>query len=180
MKKEIKLTSFKKLTTERLLLRSLKATDKKEILILRSDPVVNKYIDRPPTTKIEEALLFIKNRNDNLKENKALYWAITLKENPKLIGTICLWNFSEDKKTAELGYELLPAFQGKGIMSEAIKKVIETSFEKMGVEMLEAFTHKDNQKSRLLLSKNNFLHDINRKDEDNINNAIFILKKQES
>lgn len=177
MKKEINLTSFKELTTERLLLRFLKATDKKEIFILRSDPVINKYIDRPAPTKIEEALLFIKNRNENIKENKALYWAITLKGNPKVIGTICLWNFSEDKKTAELGYELFPAYQGKGIMSEAIKKVIESAFEIMGVETLEAFTHKDNQKSRLLLSKNNFLHDPERKDEDYVNNVIFILKK---
>ena len=177
MKKEINFTSFKELTTERLLLRFLKATDKKEIFILRSDPVINKYIDRPAPTKIEEAMLFIKNRNDNIKENKALYWAITLNENPKLIGTICLWNFSEDKKTAEVGYELFPAFQGKGIMSEAIKKVIESAFENMGVETLEAFTHKDNQKSRSLLSKNNFFYDPIRKDEDNINNVIFILKK---
>ncbi|MEO9069686.1 MAG: hypothetical protein ABI261_01545, partial [Ginsengibacter sp.] len=68
MKKEMNFTSFKELTTERLLLRSLKATDKKEIFILRSDQVINKYIDRPAPTKIEEALLFIKNRNENIKE----------------------------------------------------------------------------------------------------------------
>ncbi|HUZ61880.1 MAG TPA: GNAT family N-acetyltransferase [Hanamia sp.] len=178
MKKEINFTSFKELKTERLLLRSLKTTDKKEIFFLRSDPEINRYIMRTKTSTIEEALSFIKSRNNDLKENKSFYWAITIKGNPKLIGTICLWNFSEDKKTAELGYELFPAFQGRGIMNEAVKKVIELSFQNMEVETLEAFTHKDNIKSKLLLLKNNFSHDPKRKDEDNTDNLIFVLKKK--
>ena len=177
MKPKKEFTSFKELTTERLLLRSLKATDKKEIFILRSDPGINKYIDRTKTTNVEEALQFIKKRNDDINENKALYWAITIKENPKLIGTICLWNFSEDKKIAELGYELLQKFQGEGIMDESVKKVIEFAFQTIGIKTIEAFTHKDNLKSRALLLNNNFLPDIKRRDEDNINNVIFILRE---
>ncbi len=178
MKEKINFTSFKELKTERLLLRFLKSTDKREIFMLRSDPKINKYIDRPQPINMEEALQFIKNRNHDLKENKSLYWAITLKDNPKLIGTICLWNFSEDIKTAELGYELFSAFQGKGMMNEAVKKVVETAFIKMGLGAIEAFTHKDNVKSRSLLLRNNFLPDLKRKDEDNFDNLIFVLRKK--
>ena len=177
MKEEINLASYPELTTDRLTLRQLEDTDENEIFILRSDEQINQYIDRAKPTKIEEARQFITRINNNIKENKAFYWAITLKGNPKLIGTICLWNFSEDKKTVELGYELFPEFQGKGIMDEAVKKVIGFTFQTIGINTMEAFTHKDNLKSRSLLLKNNFLPDIKRKDEDNINNVIFILKK---
>jgi ribosomal-protein-alanine N-acetyltransferase len=178
MKEKKEFISFKELTTERLLLRSLKAIDKKEIFVLRSDPGINKYIARPKPINMEEALQFIRMRNDDIRENKSLYWAITLKGNPRLIGTICLWNFSEDGKTAEIGYELFPHSQGKGIMDEAVKKVIAFAFQTLGLHLLEAFTHKDNLKSRSLLSKNNFLPDITRTDEDNKDNAIFVLMKQ--
>lgn len=177
MKKEITLSSFTELTTVRLILRQLKPTDDNEIFKLRSDDYINQYIDRPKKTSIEESRQFIIKINNGINENKSFYWAITFKENPQLIGTICLWNLSEDKKTVELGYELNQKFHGQGIMSEAIKKVIEFAFENIGVTTIEACTHKDNLKSTSLLLKNNFSIDSTRKDEENINNIIFILTK---
>ena len=177
MKKEINLTSFTELATVRLILRQLKASDDNEIFKLRSDEDINQYLDRPKETSIEEARQFITKINNGIKENRSFYWAITFKENPQLIGTICLWNLSEDKNTVELGYELNQKFHGQGIMSEAIKKVIEFAFENIGVTTIEACTHKDNLKSISLLMKNNFSIDSTRKDQDNINNVIFILTK---
>jgi len=177
MEEKIEFTSFQELTTESLVLRMLKTSDENEIFILRSDDDINKYISRPKLKHKAEAKEFISKILDGIIKNKVLYWAITFKENPKLIGTICLWNFSEDKKTAELGYELFPDFQGRGIMNEAIKKVIGYGFQTIGLETIEAFTNKNNLKSRSLLFKNNFSADITRIDEDDINNVIFVLKK---
>lgn len=167
-------TSLSNLSTTRLQLRPLKPSDKNEIFLLRSNETVNQFIDRKRPSDKEEALQFINKVNDNFKKNEALYWAINLKENAHLAGTICLWNFTQDKKTAEIGYELFPEFEGKGIMDEAVKKVIETAFQTMGVNSLEAFTHKDNLKSRTLLLRNNFVHDSNRTDDDVENNVIFV------
>ncbi len=169
---------FLKLTTERLLLRRLKATDETALFSLRSNDTINKYIDRPKQTSLEESQQFITRINNGIKENKSMYWAITIKDNPQLIGTICLWHFSDDKKTAEIGYELNPDFQGQGIMNEALKKVIELAFQTIGITTIEAYTHKDNTKSTSLLLKNNFSIDVTRKDEENINNIIFILQRK--
>lgn len=177
MKEEINFKSFTELATDRLMLRQLKSTDENEIFKLRSSDIINKYIDRPKETNIDETRQFIDKINNGIKENKSFYWAITFKDKPQLIGTICLWNLSEDKKTAELGYELNADFQGQGIMNEAIKKVIEFAFESIGFTTLEAFTHKDNLKSTSVLLKNNFLLDATRKDEENKNNIIFTLTK---
>jgi len=61
--------------------------------------------------------------------------------------TICLWNFSSKKNVAELGYELDPALQGEGIMSEALKKIIEFGFQEIELKKIEAYTHKNNDNS---------------------------------
>ena len=81
--------TFAVLDTTRLLLRQLKETDVSAIYSLRSNEQVNQFIDRPTAKDPEEAKAFIQ----KITENKSYYWGITLKENGKMIGTICFWNF---------------------------------------------------------------------------------------
>lgn len=169
--------SFPKLTTKRLILRYLNETDCSAIFALRSDDVVNKYLDRPKMKNIDEANEFIKNINDGISLNKWLYWGICSKNNPELIGTICLWNFSNDKTTAEIGYELIPSFQGKGLMGEALKSIVNFGFQEIELKKIEAFTHIDNLSSKHLLEKNDFKLEVDRTDDTNVNNIIYSLTR---
>ena len=100
--------------------------------------------------------VFIQTINKNIQSNNSIYWAITLNGTDKLIGTICLFDFSDDNLKAEIGYELLPDFQGKGIMQEAITEVIDFGFEQMNLKTITAVPSGDNLQSRKLLEKNNF------------------------
>lgn len=154
-------TPFPNLITERLLLRKLTIKDAKEIMILRSDDQVNKFLDRPKSNDINEAKKFIEKIVNDINRNECIYWAITLKENDILIGTICLWNMSVENDTGEIGFELHPDFQGKGIMQEAIQEIINYCFNKMKLKIITAFTHSANNKSINLLTKNNFVLDKN-------------------
>jgi ribosomal-protein-alanine N-acetyltransferase len=149
-------TPFPVLKTERLTLRQLISSDDKEIFALRSDDNVNKYLDRKPSKSLEDAKNFIQTINENIQRNDSIYWAITLNGIDKLIGTICLFDFSEDHSKAEIGYELLPGFQGKGFMQEATSKVIHFGFQHVGLNSIEASTRSENQSSRRLLEKLNF------------------------
>jgi [ribosomal protein S5]-alanine N-acetyltransferase len=149
-------TPFPVLKTERLILRQLISSDDKEIFALRSDDNANKYLNRKPCTSINDAKNFIKTINENIERNDSVYWAITLGETEKLIGTICLLNFSNDNSKAEIGYELLPAFQGKGIMHEATSVVIDFGIQHIGLNSIEAYTHCENRNSTRLLEKLNF------------------------
>ena len=149
-------TPFPVLKTERLALRQLVSSDDNEIFALRSDDNVNKYLGRKPSKSIDDAKTFIQTINKNIQENNSIYWAITLNNNDKLIGTICLYDFSDDNLKAEIGYELLPDFQGKGIMQEAISKVIDFGIQQIGLNSIEAYTHSENQSSTRLLEKFNF------------------------
>ncbi|MBP6025501.1 GNAT family N-acetyltransferase [Ferruginibacter sp.] len=149
-------TPFPILTTDRLTLRQLSTTDKQNIFTLRSSPEINKYLDRQPSKTIEDAINFINAINNSIKKNDSLYWAITLTNSKTFVGTICLFDFSEEKNKCEIGYELLTGFQGQGIMKEAAEKVIDYVFDIMKLEKIEAFTHIDNQHSTKLLEKLGF------------------------
>jgi [ribosomal protein S5]-alanine N-acetyltransferase len=156
---------FPILSTNRLILRCISENDADLLTILRSDKMVNKYLDRPKTTTIEATQQFIQKILRGLQEDESYYWIITQKADEKLIGTICLWQFSEDRKTAEIGFELMPTFQGKGIMQEAILRIIEFGIHDLGLDKITAFTKKNNQKSIKLLEKAGFIEDKNYKNE---------------
>ena len=160
--------------TERSLVRPLLLTDALAIARLRSMDIVNKYIDRPKQLSVEQATAFIVRINEGNRNNQLFYWALCLKENPSLIGTICLWNFNPDRTIGELGYELNPAYQHKGLMTEAIKPVIAFAFQTICLQKIEAFVHKDNAASKRLLETNNFKLQLGRKDESNPYNIIYV------
>jgi RimJ/RimL family protein N-acetyltransferase len=149
-------TSFPILTTERLTLRQLVIADEQEIFTLRSDGEINKYLDRQVSNTIDDARNFINKVNENINKNDSLYWAITLSDRNILAGTICLFGFSDENNKCEIGYELLTNFQGQGIMKEAAEKVIDYAFNTIKVQKIEAFLHRDNQRSIKLLEKFSF------------------------
>jgi len=165
---------FPIIKTERLVLRQLIITDAEDVYALRTNKDVTKFIDRPPSRSKGDGLAFVNRITNSVRDNSVIYWVITLKDNPKLIGSICLWNFSKDHKIAEVGYELFPEHQGKGIMSEALIEVLNFGFNFAGFNSIEAFTHKDNLDSKNLLLKHGFIEDKGRVDVDNANNIIFI------
>jgi len=166
-----------KLNTKRLVLRKIEDSDSKTLLFLRSDKIINQFIKRQKTETEKEVLKFIEKINKGISNYEWLYWSISLRTNEKMIGTICLWNFSKDRKVAEVGYELIPTFQRKGIASEALNRVIDFGFNRLNLDIIEASTHKENQSSQKLLNKNKFHLNINKKDKDNIDNIMFEIKK---
>ncbi len=175
----MKFRNFPEIKTERLFLRKIKESDSDVILFLRSNETVTKFIERPENRKTKnktDAIKFIKEINQEFENHKSISWGITLINNPKIIGTICLWNFSENNKIAEVGYDLNPEFQKMGIMSEALNSVIDFGFNKLKLNKIEAFTHKENENSKRLLEKNGFIFIEYRKDLDNDYNIIFELK----
>ena len=168
--------TFPILTTERLTLRQLSIDDQQDIFALRSDPEINKYLDRAPSKTTEDAINFINKVNANIEKSIALYWVITLTDTKTFIGTICLFDFSSEKSSCEFGYELMTKFQGQGIMKEAAQIVIDYVFQTLKLRNILAFTHCDNQNSNKLLSKFNFVKSIET-DKENPNLIIFTLTR---
>jgi ribosomal-protein-alanine N-acetyltransferase len=166
-----------KLETERLQLREINESHVEDILKIRSNEVINRFVKRNSPKNNYDALQFILTIKEKTRNNQTFYWGISLKDHLNLIGTICLWNFSEDRKTAEVGYELLPDYHGKGLMSEALKAVIEFGFNELNLHEIFAFTSRFNENSKKLLLRHSFVLEEDRKDEGFPDNLAFILKK---
>ncbi|MEZ5008409.1 MAG: GNAT family protein [Chitinophagales bacterium] len=157
-------TPFPKLTTERLSLRKINKGDINEIYTLRSDENILKYIAQAKAKSIEDAEKFITMINNGIEDNKWLFWGITLEESADIIGTICIWNIQKENFRAEIGYSMLTQFQGKGYMTEAIKKIIDFSFSNLKMHSLEAHVHPNNLASIQVLKKNGFIKEAHLKD----------------
>ncbi len=80
------------------------------------------------------------------------------------------------QKKAELGYGLCEKYQRQGYMDESLKVVIDFAFTTIKFTGIEAYTHKDNEASKKLLLKNGFILLPHKRDEDNENNQIYLLR----
>ncbi|MFV8339271.1 GNAT family N-acetyltransferase [Flavobacterium sp. LB3P21] len=162
----INFSPFPNLETERLLLRRVDSNDIKEIFALRSNPETMKYIPRPLVKTDEDALEHIAMIDSKIDSNEGINWAITLKNNSKLIGIIGHYRIKPEHYRAELGYMLLPEYHGKGIVSEAVKEAIKYGFQVMKLHSLEAIIDPDNHASAKVLEKNGFVKEAHLKENE--------------
>lgn len=160
----INFTPFPNLETDRLLLRRVNAGDVKEILMLRSNPKTMQYIPRPLIKTDEEALEHIAMIDHKIEVNEGINWAVTLKDSPKLIGIIGHYRIKPEHYRAEIGYMLLPYYQGKGIMTEAVKAVVHYGFNDLKLHSIEAVIAPENLASAKVLENNNFVKEAHFKD----------------
>ena len=156
---DFKLTPFPTLETERLLLRQIKNEDVNEIFILRSHPDVMQYISRPVAANLEDALNWIAIVDDLLINNNGITWAMTLKGESKMFGSVGLWRFEKEHFRAEIGYAMMPEYNGKGYMTEAIQAVLKYGFETLGVHSVIGCASPENKKSIATLERNNFVRE---------------------
>lgn len=153
----INFSEFPELETERLKLRRADVNDINELFALRSDPKVMEYIPKPVATSIEEASEHLKAIDEKISSNEIINWAITLKGYAKMIGTIGYYHIKPEHYRAEIGYMLLPDFQGKGYVTEAIAEVVNYGFATMGLHSIEALIDPANLGSAKVLEKCDFM-----------------------
>ncbi len=142
---------------------------------LRNNSQVLQYIERKPLNDEYEAVVQVDKLIRNTQSGEIVYWIICSADSNELLGTICLWNFQDIDRSAEIGYELFPKFHGKGIMSEAMEAVINYAYDEVHVQIIEAFTHKENSPSRRMLEKHGFIRQEDRTDDKVPSNCIYAL-----
>ena len=151
---------FPEIRTARLLLRRLEKTDALEILSMRSDESVMKYIGKEPLKTLEEAEAWILVVQELLDTNEGITWAISLLDEPAvLIGTMGLWRMIKQHHRAEVGYMLHSAHWNKGIAKEALQAIIKYGFEIINLHSIEAHINPDNIASASILEKTGFIRE---------------------
>lgn len=139
-----------------MILRKLWLNDAPVIYQLRSDIEVAGLTGKKPFTSLDEATTYLKKIENLINNNECIFWGVSYKDSSALIGAICLWNFDIPAETVEIGYELLPEFQNKGIMAEVVACIVEYGFDTMGVKTIVAFPSGENPASVKLLEKAGF------------------------
>ena len=163
---DISFTPFPILETDRLLLRRLDADDVNEMFELRSNPETMKYVPRPLAKTKEDALNHIQLIDSKIVSNEGINWAITLKGNPKMIGIIGFYRTKPEHYRSEIGYMILPEYNGRGITTEAVSRLIEYGFNEMKLHSIEAIIAPENTASAKVLEKNNFVKEAHLKENE--------------
>lgn len=156
---DIQLTPFRELTTPRLQLRRLSAADAPEVLFLRSDEAVLRYIFRKKEQTVAQAEAHLQLLEELLAQNKGINWGLSRPQEPALLGSICLWNVQPENRRAEVGYVLHPAHWGQGLMSEALAAVLRFGFAELKLHAIEAHVNPGNEASCRLLEKHGFVRE---------------------
>lgn len=145
------------LSTARCLLRPLDQRDVQGIYNIRSDQRMAQFVDRILCTTHQEAAEFIAKIIEGTSTGEWHYWAVLSKEPDETFqGTVCLWNFSQRGLEAEIGYELLPQFQGRGLMVEVVQAVVQFGFDVLRLQHINGVAHADHHKSLQVLKSAGF------------------------
>jgi ribosomal-protein-alanine N-acetyltransferase len=142
-----------KLETERLILRKLNPGDAADVFEYASDPEVTRYLLWDTHKAISDSMSFISAALARYQAGAPAPWGIALKSEGKIIGTCDYIAYRETHGRAEIGYALSRRYWGRGIMTEAVRKVIGYGFRVKGLNRIQAVCDVPNIGSARVLEK---------------------------
>jgi len=142
--------------TERLILRPITIDDAESMFEYASDFETTKLLTFPIHKTIEDSIyaietFFLPRAAKGIPEA----YALVLKETNQMIGT-CDIHSIIGVDTGEVGYVLNKNYWGRGLITEALKKLIEVSFINIGIRRLQIRHHIDNIGSQRVCEKTDF------------------------
>ena len=148
-------STFPVLMTERLTLRELLLSDAPDVLVFRSDPIVQRYND-PVLHNVGEVEALIEELQAEYNAQEGICWAVTHTDRDVVLGLFGFHFWSKYHRRAEVGYDLARAYWGQGIASEALRAILRFGFERLNLNRIYAGTIADNHESVRLLERLGF------------------------
>ena len=99
---------------------------------------------------LEDITQYIRTRLKIMAEDGGYLKSFAIIYKGKIAGTIGFNAFNKGNKSGVVGYWIGENFQGKGIMSRALKAVIDYGFKELGLNRIEVCVATENEKSRAL------------------------------
>lgn len=166
---------MKTLETKRLILRSWQESDADDYFELFSNPDVENA-----GCKICENLV------ESIKAVHSLSicreaWAIVLKENDKVIGSIFLCDINRHEYYKEMEYVISVVYQNKGYATEAVKCVLRYAFTELDLLVVAVCHYPYNKKSKRVIEKCGFTYEGTlRKYSRNLSDSVrYSMTKEE-
>lgn len=118
-----------------------------------SDPEVARFLSWDAHTDVEQDRRFIRTLDEDYARGEWADWGIELLEENTLVGCISLRNWEPAHAQADLSYAMNPRFGGKGLMTEAVVRLLKFCFEEMNMERVGAQCMADNLASQAVIAK---------------------------
>lgn len=126
------------LFTPRLVLRPPVLADARDFFAYASNPQVARYVlwyphESPGYSRQVLRSMVTRDRMEGLHT-----YALALKSDRRMIGTIGLVHLDPENGAAEVGFSMSNQFWGQGLMTEALKAYLHAAFTRWGLHRVEA------------------------------------------
>ena len=160
--------------TERLRLRRFTVEDAGDMYRnWASDPEVTKYLTWPTHTGVEVSRAVLKDWISAYSQNDYYQWAIVLKEHGcDPIGSIAAVQLDDNVSKVHIGYCIGEEWWHHGIMTEALKAVMEFFFDVVGANRIESRHDPRNPHSGMVMKKCGMKYEGTMRSSDRNNQGI--------
>ena len=147
------------LETPRLRIRRMTMQDAADIYGYSRDPEVARHVLWDAHRSIGDSRAYLRYMLRRYRQRDPASWGIEWKETGEIIGTIGFMWIQSDNSAAEVGYSLARNYWNRGIMTEALKAVIDYGFGRLNLNRIEAQHETTNPASGAVMRKCGMVHE---------------------
>jgi ribosomal-protein-alanine N-acetyltransferase len=136
------------LANHRLVLREIELNDIPSII------EISVYDGIVAANEVQAKHILEKIKADGAK-GESIHWGICFKEGNEVVGT-CGYYRGYSGNVGEIGYVLKTAYRGQGIMTEAVKLIVDFGFAVLKLNQVVAYTSPTNLASQSVLKRVGF------------------------
>ena len=144
------------LEAERLRLRQPTEADLPAFLRVFGSREDLSYWSHGPLTNDAAAREYLQGIQGGLADRTFFQWAVADRETDAMVGTCTLGSWDRSNRHADIGFILAREHWGRGLATEAVRRVLAFGFGPMNLHRVEADVHPDNDASLALLHKVGF------------------------
>ena len=138
------------LRTERMILRRYRPEDADDLYrYLGTDPAMHAYSGWNPYATPEMAQETVRGFIDDYGDEHTYSWVMDVED--VIVGTIGAYDFADGR--IEVGFSVVKGWQGRGLATEALRKVLEYLTENESIPCVSAWCAAENIGSRRVLEK---------------------------
>ena len=141
------------LETPRLTLRPLRMSDAQDIFAYSRDPEVARHVLWEAYRSLSDARVYLRFMLRQYRNGAPSSYGIVLKATGRVVGTIGFMWYSEENRSAEVGYSLARWLWNQGLMTEALRAVLDMGFRTLRLHRIEAQHETSNPASGRVMLK---------------------------
>ena len=147
---EIEVHGCVELRTERLILRRYRDDDAADLYhYMGTDPAMYQYCGWNPYATLEMAGETVRGFICGYEKEHVYSWVMDVDD--VIVGTIGAYDYKDDQ--IEIGFSVVKGWHGRGLATEAVKKVLEYLTENEGIHCVTAWCASENAGSKRVLEK---------------------------